>query len=153
MVTPLIRRRPQVVARQAVALDRLSRGHLVMGFGIGDDDSGSELACFGELTDAAERGRALDEGLAIFLGLVSGEEVTRHQGMVAIQMTEPEEVGELKMRLEDAGADLDRFDIVVWARRTHGVSKRRALPPMGRGRSVMVPDRAGAVQPGLRRGA
>ena len=37
MVTPLIRRRPQVVARQAVALDLLSSGRLVLGFGIGDD--------------------------------------------------------------------------------------------------------------------
>lgn len=75
MVTPLIRRRPQVVARQAVSLDRLSRGRLVMGFGIGDDYPGGELACFGELTDAVARGRALDEGLAIFRGLVSGQEV------------------------------------------------------------------------------
>jgi alkanesulfonate monooxygenase SsuD/methylene tetrahydromethanopterin reductase-like flavin-dependent oxidoreductase (luciferase family) len=75
MVTPLIRRRPQVVARQAVTIDRLSKGRLVMGFGIGDDYPGGELACFGELTNAAERGRALNEGLTIFKGLVSGEEV------------------------------------------------------------------------------
>jgi alkanesulfonate monooxygenase SsuD/methylene tetrahydromethanopterin reductase-like flavin-dependent oxidoreductase (luciferase family) len=75
MVTPLIRRRPQVVARQAVTIDRLSKGRLVMGFGIGDDYPGGELACFGELTDAAKRGRALNEGLAIFRGLVSGNEV------------------------------------------------------------------------------
>ncbi len=75
MVTPLIRRRPQVVARQAVTLDRLSKGRLVMGFGIGDDYPGGELACFGELTDAVERGRALDEGITIFRGLVSGEQV------------------------------------------------------------------------------
>lgn len=165
MVTPLIRRRPQVVARQAVALDRLSKGRLVMGFGIGDDYPGSELACFCELTDAVERGRALDEGLAIFLGLVSGEEVNitgefftardvafrpgayrpegiavwtagrwpnrapvrraaRHHGMVVIQMTEPEQVGELKMRLEEDGADLDRFDIVVWGQRDEKMEYR-----------------------------
>ena len=75
MVTPLIRRRPQVVARQAVALDRLSKGRLVMGFGVGDDYPGGELACFGELTEGAERGRALNEGIAIFRGLVSGAQV------------------------------------------------------------------------------
>ncbi len=166
MVTPLVRRRPQVVARQAVALDRLSKGRLVMGFGIGDDYPGSELACFGELTDAGERGRALDEGLAIFLGLVSGEEVNitgefytardvafypaayrphgitvwtagrwpnrapirraaRHQGMVVIQMTEPDQVGELKMRLAEDGADLDHFDIVVWGQRDEKMEYRR----------------------------
>lgn len=75
MVTPLIRRRAQVVARQAVAIDRLSKGRLVMGFGIGDDYPGGELACFGELTEATERGRALNEGIAIFNGLVSGTQV------------------------------------------------------------------------------
>jgi len=165
MVTPLIRCRPQVVARQAVALDRLSKGRLVMGFGIGDDYPGSELACFGELTDAVDRGRALDEGLAIFLGLVSGEEVNisgefltarevafqprsyhpkgitvwiagrwpnrapirraaRHQGMVIIQMTEPEQVGQLKTRLAQAGADFDCFDIVVWGQRDEQMEYR-----------------------------
>ncbi len=165
MVTPLVRRRPQVVARQAVALDRLSRGRLVMGFGIGDDYPGGELACFGELTDATQRGRALDEGLAIFLGLVAGEEVdvsgefftaravafrptayrpegvtvwtagrwpnrspvrraARHQGMVVIQMTEPEQVGELKSQLADAGADLEHFDIVVWGQRDEQMAYR-----------------------------
>jgi alkanesulfonate monooxygenase SsuD/methylene tetrahydromethanopterin reductase-like flavin-dependent oxidoreductase (luciferase family) len=75
MVTPLIRRRAQVVARQAVSIDRLSKGRLVMGFGIGDDYPGGELACFGELTEAADRGRALNEGIAIFNGLVSGNPV------------------------------------------------------------------------------
>jgi alkanesulfonate monooxygenase SsuD/methylene tetrahydromethanopterin reductase-like flavin-dependent oxidoreductase (luciferase family) len=75
MVTPLIRRRPQVVARQAVTLDHLAQGRLVMGFGIGDDYPDGELACFGELTDAVERGRALDESLEVFTGLLSGEEV------------------------------------------------------------------------------
>ena len=158
MVTPLIRRRPQVVARQAVALDRLSKGRLVMGFGIGDDYPGGELACFGELTDAVERGRALNEGIAIFRGLVSGEEVNvtgeffkaqevtfqptahrasgipvwtagrwpnqapvrraaHHQGMMVIQMTEPEQVDDLKVKLNEAGADLDHFDIVLWGQR------------------------------------
>jgi len=158
MVTPLNRRRPQVVARQAVALDRLAKGRLVMGFGIGDDYPSGELACFGELTDAVERGRALDEGIAIFRGLVSGEEVNvtgeffkahevtfqptayrasgipvwtagrwpnpapvrraaRHQGMMVIQITEPEQVVDLKAKLSEAGADLDHFDVVVWGQR------------------------------------
>jgi len=157
-VTPLIRRRPQVVARQAISLDRLSKGRLVMGFGIGDDYPGGDLACFGELTDAAERGRALNEGIAIFQGLVSGEEVNitgtfhsaeevafqptayrsdgipvwtagrwpnrapirraaQYEGMMVIQLTEPEQIDELKTNLIEAGADLEHFDIVVWGQR------------------------------------
>jgi len=75
MVTPLIRRRPAVVARQAVTLDLLSRGRLVLGFGIGDDGGKGELSSFGEITDAPTRGRALSEGLDVLTGLLSGEEV------------------------------------------------------------------------------
>jgi alkanesulfonate monooxygenase SsuD/methylene tetrahydromethanopterin reductase-like flavin-dependent oxidoreductase (luciferase family) len=75
MVTPLIRRRPQVVARQAVTLDLLSRGRLILGFGIGDDGEVGELSKFGEITDAKERGRALSEALDVVTGLLSGDTV------------------------------------------------------------------------------
>jgi alkanesulfonate monooxygenase SsuD/methylene tetrahydromethanopterin reductase-like flavin-dependent oxidoreductase (luciferase family) len=75
MVTPLVRRRPQIVARQAVALDRLSHGRLILGFGIGDDGDVGELSRFGEVTDTIERGRALSEGLDVLTGLLSGEAV------------------------------------------------------------------------------
>jgi alkanesulfonate monooxygenase SsuD/methylene tetrahydromethanopterin reductase-like flavin-dependent oxidoreductase (luciferase family) len=75
MVTPLVRRRPQIVARQAVALDRLSHGRLILGFGIGDDGDVGELSRFGEVTAAVERGRALSEGLDVLTGLLSGEAV------------------------------------------------------------------------------
>jgi alkanesulfonate monooxygenase SsuD/methylene tetrahydromethanopterin reductase-like flavin-dependent oxidoreductase (luciferase family) len=79
MVTPLIRRRPQIVARQAVTLDLLSRGRLILGFGIGDDGESGELSKFGEITDAKERGRTLDEGLEVLTGLLAGESV-QHRG-------------------------------------------------------------------------
>lgn len=165
MVTPIIRRRPQVVARQAVTLDHLSQGRLVMGFGIGDDYPDGELACFGELTDAVDRGRAADEGISIFQGLVSGEKVNitgeffraedvafhptafrssgipiwtagrwpnpapirraaRHQGMMVIQLTEPEHIDELKARLIAAGADLEHFDIALWGQRDENMAYR-----------------------------
>jgi alkanesulfonate monooxygenase SsuD/methylene tetrahydromethanopterin reductase-like flavin-dependent oxidoreductase (luciferase family) len=73
MVTPLNRRRPQIVARQAVTLDLLSNGRLILEFGIGDDGESGELSKFGETTDAKERGRMLSEGLEVLTGLLSGD--------------------------------------------------------------------------------
>jgi alkanesulfonate monooxygenase SsuD/methylene tetrahydromethanopterin reductase-like flavin-dependent oxidoreductase (luciferase family) len=71
MVTPLVRRRPAVVARQAVTLDLVSHGRLVLGFGIGDDFAG-ELSSFGDETDAKVRGQMLSEGLEVLTELMSG---------------------------------------------------------------------------------
>ena len=79
MVTPLSRRRPQVVARQAVSLDRLSGGRLVLGFGLGDDGRVRELSRFGEETDAKTRAAVLDESLGVLRSLLSGEPVD-HDG-------------------------------------------------------------------------
>ncbi|CAN5509527.1 hypothetical protein BH18ACT1_BH18ACT1_15320 [soil metagenome] len=78
MVTPLARRRPQKVARESVALDHLAAGRLTLGLGLGVD-TGGELARFGELTDAKERGDALDEAVELLTALWSGEEV-HHAG-------------------------------------------------------------------------
>jgi alkanesulfonate monooxygenase SsuD/methylene tetrahydromethanopterin reductase-like flavin-dependent oxidoreductase (luciferase family) len=75
MVTPLARRRPWIVARQAVALDHLSGGRLVLGLGLGLDSSGGELSRFGEEVDDRRRAGMLDEGLTVLTGLLSGERV------------------------------------------------------------------------------
>ena len=77
MVTPLSRRRPQVLARQAASLDRLSGGRLVLGFGLGDDGGGrdgrgGELSAFGEAVEPKVRAAMLDEGLEVLTGLLSG---------------------------------------------------------------------------------
>jgi alkanesulfonate monooxygenase SsuD/methylene tetrahydromethanopterin reductase-like flavin-dependent oxidoreductase (luciferase family) len=79
MVTPLARRRPWIVARQAVALDHLSEGRFVLGLGLGLDSSGGELSRFGEETDDRRRAALLDEGLELLTGLLSGEPVD-HRG-------------------------------------------------------------------------
>jgi alkanesulfonate monooxygenase SsuD/methylene tetrahydromethanopterin reductase-like flavin-dependent oxidoreductase (luciferase family) len=79
MVTPLARRRPWIVARQAVALDHLSGGRFVLGIGLGLDSSGGELSRFGEQTDDRRRAAMLDEGLDLLTGLLSGEPVD-HRG-------------------------------------------------------------------------
>jgi alkanesulfonate monooxygenase SsuD/methylene tetrahydromethanopterin reductase-like flavin-dependent oxidoreductase (luciferase family) len=78
MVTPLARRRPQVVARQLVALDRLSSGRVVFGAGLGQDTSGEEFVRFGEETDARRRAEMLDEGLDVLTSLLAGDEVDHH---------------------------------------------------------------------------
>ena len=73
MVTPLPRRRPWKLAREAVTLDHLSNGRLILGVGLGDP-SLEEFAWFGEPgSDHRTRGCMLDEGLAILAGLWSGQ--------------------------------------------------------------------------------
>jgi len=78
LVTPLPRRRPHVVARQATAIDQLSAGRLVLGVGTGRD-SARELSAFGEELDHGTRGEMLDEALDVVSALWSGGEV-RHEG-------------------------------------------------------------------------
>lgn len=72
LITPLPRRRPWTVARQATTLDQFSGGRLVLGVGIGGDWFG-DYSTFGESPDARAHGEMLDEALAIIAGLWSGE--------------------------------------------------------------------------------
>jgi alkanesulfonate monooxygenase SsuD/methylene tetrahydromethanopterin reductase-like flavin-dependent oxidoreductase (luciferase family) len=62
MVTAVPRRRPQVLLRETVTLDRLSNGRLVFGVGIGGDPGG-ELSLFDEELDPRARAAILDEAL------------------------------------------------------------------------------------------
>ncbi len=79
LVTPVPRRRPWKLAREAVTLDRLSGGRAVLGVGIGTDAYG-EFSAFDEPA-ADDRGRAarLDEGLAVIAALWEGRRVS-HTG-------------------------------------------------------------------------
>jgi alkanesulfonate monooxygenase SsuD/methylene tetrahydromethanopterin reductase-like flavin-dependent oxidoreductase (luciferase family) len=75
-ITPLARRRPQVVANALASLDLLSGGRVIFGAGLGG--VAEEFTAFGEPGDAKERARMLDEGLAVLDRLWSGEMVTHH---------------------------------------------------------------------------
>jgi alkanesulfonate monooxygenase SsuD/methylene tetrahydromethanopterin reductase-like flavin-dependent oxidoreductase (luciferase family) len=77
LVTPLPRRRPVVVARQTVTLDRLSGGRLTLGVGTGAFPF--EWDYVGEESDHRLRGEMLDEHLELLDRLWTGGPV-HHQG-------------------------------------------------------------------------
>ncbi len=70
MVTPLPRRRPWLVAREAVTLDILSGGRFTLG--VGNGSPVREFTAFGESGDLKVRAAMLDEGLAVVDGLFGG---------------------------------------------------------------------------------
>ena len=70
-VTPLPRRRPWKLAREAVSIDHLSGGRLTLGVGIGGGEA--EWDHLGEQVDLKKRGEMLDEALGALVGLWSGE--------------------------------------------------------------------------------
>jgi alkanesulfonate monooxygenase SsuD/methylene tetrahydromethanopterin reductase-like flavin-dependent oxidoreductase (luciferase family) len=76
-ITPLARRRPQIVANALASLDLLSGGRVVFGAGLGGVPE--EFTAFGDPGDMKERAARLDEGLTILNRLWSGAPVT-HRG-------------------------------------------------------------------------
>lgn len=87
MVTPVTRRRPIKLAREATTLDHLSSGRLTLGLGLGVDTT-RELSAFGEIVDARIRGERLDEGVELLCAMWSGEEVEfRGEHFIADRVT------------------------------------------------------------------
>jgi probable F420-dependent oxidoreductase len=75
-ITPLPRRRPQIVANAVATLDQLSDGRMTLGVGLGG--APAEFTAFGESGDARERAGKLDEALEVLAALWSGERVDHH---------------------------------------------------------------------------
>ncbi len=76
MVNLLARRRAAKVAREAITLDVLSGGRLIVGAGLGSLDT--EFTAFGESADPRVRAARLDEALHLLDALWSGQPVTFH---------------------------------------------------------------------------
>jgi alkanesulfonate monooxygenase SsuD/methylene tetrahydromethanopterin reductase-like flavin-dependent oxidoreductase (luciferase family) len=70
-VTPLPRRRPWIVARQASTVSRMSGGRVIVGVGLGSDESG-DLSRFGEETDLRVRASMLAEAVDIMRCMWAG---------------------------------------------------------------------------------
>ena len=73
MIFPLARRRPWKVAREALTVDHLSGGRLVLPVGLGVTDDGGFGKVRGEAATARERAERLDESLAILEQAWSGQ--------------------------------------------------------------------------------
>jgi alkanesulfonate monooxygenase SsuD/methylene tetrahydromethanopterin reductase-like flavin-dependent oxidoreductase (luciferase family) len=76
LVTPLARRRPWKLAKEAATLDRLSGGRLVVGAGLG---APGDMVPFGDGAPPHELAARLDEGLELLASLWSGQRVS-HKG-------------------------------------------------------------------------
>lgn len=75
-VTPLPRRRPQIVAMTVTTLDRQTNGRIVLGVGLGGvRDANREFTAFGDAGSARVRSEMLDEALEVVTALWSGERV------------------------------------------------------------------------------
>jgi alkanesulfonate monooxygenase SsuD/methylene tetrahydromethanopterin reductase-like flavin-dependent oxidoreductase (luciferase family) len=71
MVTPLVRRRPEKLAREVATLDQLSKGRLILGIGAGWQHS-PEATGFGDPGDLRQRAEIVDETLSILIQFFKG---------------------------------------------------------------------------------
>lgn len=78
MVSPVARRHPVTLARETVALDRLSAGRLILGVGLGSDRFAGEFSRTGGEVDDRRRAERLDETLEVLTTAWSGREVDHH---------------------------------------------------------------------------
>ncbi|TCC61430.1 LLM class flavin-dependent oxidoreductase [Kribbella pittospori] len=78
MVTPVARRRPVKLLREATTLDVLSGGRLTLGVGLGSDRFAGEFSRSGDEVDDRIRAEQLDEALDILTAGWTGDPVSHH---------------------------------------------------------------------------
>ena len=139
LVTPLPRRRTHQLARETVTLDRLSDGRLVLGVGVGSENTEEFMEdAFGEEPDMKARGSMLDEGLEALRGYWAGGFEPRPagpipvwaaarypakprplrraagcDGLFPIDMGEPDELREMLADMIEIRGSLDGYDVAV----------------------------------------
>ena len=130
MVTPLPRRRPWVVARHASTLSRLSGGRLILGTGLGSDESG-DFSRFGEPAAPPVLSARYDEGLEVVRGVWSGRPF-HHDGQ------------HYQVRLDDGVPDPHPVPVWVASLTAHPRVIRRAAACDGifpiRENHILTPD-------------
>ena len=139
MVTPPARRRVQKLTREAVTLDHLSGGRLVLGLGLGSDRYG-ELSRYGDETDGKRRAGLLDDALERLTAYWGGElqppplqrpripiwlaarwpnrrplhRAIRWDGLFPVNLAGPDAIAELVGEIRVARSpDAGPFDVVV----------------------------------------
>jgi alkanesulfonate monooxygenase SsuD/methylene tetrahydromethanopterin reductase-like flavin-dependent oxidoreductase (luciferase family) len=87
-VTPLPRRRPRKLAREAVSLDHLLEGRLILGVGAGyPANAEAEFARIGEDADPRLRAVKLEEELQVVTGLWTGRPFAYHRAHYHVEET------------------------------------------------------------------
>lgn len=130
LITPVARRRPLKLAREAATLDVYSRGRVTLGLGLGVD-AGGELTRTGEESEPKIQGAKLSEGVGLLDRLLRGEHIVHHGTYYTLD----------GITLIPTGAQRPRIPFWLAARGHALVPVRRAAKYDGLALLAVSPDR------------